>query len=210
VIGGCRAAHGLLLATIAGLDDASARSPSLLPGWTVAHLLTHLARNADSHVRQLEAARRREPTERYPGGRGQRAGEIDAGADCPAAQLVADVAETIAKLERTWESLEEGTWGYGGGTSMGAAEPAALLPWKRWREVEVHHADLGMGFGFDDWSVGYVRRELHLAEMGYRASQPMGLTGLPAAALRLPPARRLGWLTGRLTVPDLPAPPPWP
>ena len=30
--------------------------PSLLPGWTVGHVLTHLARNADSMTRVLVAA----------------------------------------------------------------------------------------------------------------------------------------------------------
>jgi hypothetical protein len=32
---------------IGRLTDADARGPSLLPGWTRGHVLTHLARNAD-------------------------------------------------------------------------------------------------------------------------------------------------------------------
>ena len=34
---------------IARLDDRDVRRASSLPGWTVGHVLTHLARNADSH-----------------------------------------------------------------------------------------------------------------------------------------------------------------
>jgi uncharacterized protein (TIGR03083 family) len=36
-----------LLATVRGFGDADVRRPSLLPGWTRGHLLTHLARSGD-------------------------------------------------------------------------------------------------------------------------------------------------------------------
>lgn len=52
------AAHARLLSTLARLTDDDARGPSLLPAWSVGHLVTHLARHADSHVRMLEAAAR--------------------------------------------------------------------------------------------------------------------------------------------------------
>jgi len=210
VLAGCRIAHQRLLDTLQGLSDDQARAPSRLPGWSVGHVLTHIARNADSHIRQLHAAQRREATERYPGGREQRAGEIEAGAGRPAAVLVADVRDTCAALEVVWDALDDDAWAFDGGTSMGGvAEPVAGLPWKRWRETEVHHADLGLAFGFGDWSPGYVRRELRLAEMAYRAVQPMGLTSLPPDVLSRPPAERLAWLMGRLELPDLPTPPQW-
>jgi maleylpyruvate isomerase len=38
----------LLMRTAAGLDDESIRVPSLCEGWTRAHVLTHIARNADA------------------------------------------------------------------------------------------------------------------------------------------------------------------
>jgi len=37
-------------------SDSEARQPSPLAGWTVGHLLTHLARNADAHSGQFDAA----------------------------------------------------------------------------------------------------------------------------------------------------------
>ena len=37
-----------LLATARTLDDDAVRAPSPLPGWTRGHVLTHVARNADS------------------------------------------------------------------------------------------------------------------------------------------------------------------
>ena len=62
------------------IDDATARRPTALPGWTLGHLLTHVARNADSHVRRAEAARRGEVIEQYVGGWEGRTAEIEAGA----------------------------------------------------------------------------------------------------------------------------------
>ena len=64
----CRAAHARLVARVEHITDEQVRSPSRLPGWTVAHVLTHLARNADGHVRRLEGALRGEDVPRYPGG----------------------------------------------------------------------------------------------------------------------------------------------
>ena len=42
-LAGCRASHRRLDEAIAGLTDEQARQPSRLPGWTVGHVLTHLA-----------------------------------------------------------------------------------------------------------------------------------------------------------------------
>ena len=50
----------------------------------------------------------------------------------------------------------------------------------------------------------YVRRDLRLMEMLWRARKPMGLTPLPDTALRLPPPTRLAWMMGRVEVPELP------
>ena len=73
VIDGCQAAHSRLAAAINDLPDAVVRQPSLLPDWTVGHVLTHLARNAEAMVRRIEAATRgelidQEPVEHRGGG----------------------------------------------------------------------------------------------------------------------------------------------
>ncbi len=92
--------------------------------------------------------------------------------------------------------------------------PCLGLPFRRWREVEIHHADLGLpGFTFDEWPADYVREELRRLGMVAASRTPMGVGatgGLPGAVLALPEPRRLAWLTGRLRSPDLPTPPPFP
>jgi maleylpyruvate isomerase len=209
VIAGCAAAHQRLLADLEPLTDEEVAAPSELPGWAVGHVLAHLARHADSQARVLAAAAEGEPAERYPGGREQRSSEIEAGAARPAAEQVADIRRGIWALESAWATLPAAGWELAG-TSLGAPEPVAELPFKRWREVEVHHADLGRpSFTVDDWADAYVRRELARAEMAWTARRPMGLTALPPAALALPPKRRLAWFMGRLTGDGLEPVPQW-
>ena len=209
MIAGCAAAHQRLLADADTLVDDEIARPSLLPGWTIGHVLTHLARQADSQIRVFEAAARGVASERYPGGTAQRTGEIDAGASRAAADQIVDLRRSIWALEGAWAAVTAGGWELVG-TTLGRPEPVSDLPFRRWREVEVHHADLGRpGFSYDDWSPGYVRRELGRAEMAWAARRPMGLTALPPAALAMSPARRLAWLMGRQPIEGLEQVEPW-
>ena len=57
-LSGVRDATAALLDGLRGLTDDEARRPSLLPGWTVGHVLTHLARNADGVRGMIEGATR--------------------------------------------------------------------------------------------------------------------------------------------------------
>jgi len=159
-IDGCRAADARLLVTLSTLTDSQVRQPSLLPGWTVGHVLTHLARNADSHVRRLEGARRDEVMDQYVGGVEGRAADIEAGAGRPASELVDDVRESAAALDAAWSSLPDEAWGRSGRAVSGNTVTMEALVFSRWREVEIHHADLGLGFGYQDWSDGLVAVEL--------------------------------------------------
>ena len=76
-----------------------------------------------------------------------------------------------------------GALGPGDDELAGESVPHADLPFRRLREVLVHHADLGDdGFTPAEWPADYVREELRRMEMLYNARQPMGVTGLPEAA----------------------------
>lgn len=92
-------------ATIAPLDDATMVRPSLLPGWTVAHVLTHLARNADSHCRRTRAAIEGVMVDQYPGGLEERTAEIEAGAGRPADTVIADVRSAVDRLLEAWSDV---------------------------------------------------------------------------------------------------------
>jgi maleylpyruvate isomerase len=205
-IAGALAAHQRLWLTIDTLTDDQLGQPSRLPGWTVGHVVNHLRRNAQSHVRLLRGAVAGIDANRYPGGDTERDMLIDDGADLPAASLIAFAHDTAEELEDAWAAMTPDAWQVIGWCGD-AREAAHESPWRRWREVEIHHADLGLpGFGFNDWSNEFLRRELRLAEMAWRASHTLGLTALPAASLALPPPDRLAWLLGRLQIDGLPVP----
>ncbi len=184
------------------LTDSQALQASLLPAWSVGHVLTHLARNADSHVRMLEGAERDEVLTQYEGGAQGRNADIEAGANRSAAELVADVRTTIYRLEAVWAQTSAQGW-QGRGLSLMGEVPMTDLIFRRWRETEIHRFDLGLGYTIVEWSADYVRLDLARMTAQWASRKPMGLTDLPAAALALSPHDRLGWLWGRLVVDGL-------
>ncbi|HEX7266491.1 MAG TPA: maleylpyruvate isomerase N-terminal domain-containing protein, partial [Streptosporangiaceae bacterium] len=93
-----------LLATAAALSDAQAREPSLLPGWSRGHVLTHIARNADGLANLLRWARTGRETPMYPSA-ASRSADIEAGAGRRAAELTADVEGTAAAFAAEAASL---------------------------------------------------------------------------------------------------------
>ena len=194
-------AHASLIEDIDGLDDPTARGASMLPHWTRGHVLTHLARNADSNTGIFLAAQRGDVVPQYPGGAAQRERDIEAGANRPAAELVADVRDSAARLEAAWASTPDEVWDGGAGLS-GARGRLSLPEWvfSRWRETEVHHSDLATGFTWARWSPEYVRLDLNLADE---------VLDLPEAAYQLVPNERLAWLLGRHWPDGLPEAPRW-
>ncbi|NNE13057.1 MAG: maleylpyruvate isomerase family mycothiol-dependent enzyme [Ilumatobacter sp.] len=162
--------------------------PSRLPDWTVGHVLTHLARNADSMRSMLDRA------PQYPHGRDGRNADIEAGADRSWDELVDDVVATSELLEQRMAQHDD--WS-GTVQTITADRPTTMVPIMRQREVEVHRVDLGLGYEFADMPAEYVRRDLRMLEMLWKARAPMGMTPLPTAVLAVPPAERLSWMMGR-------------
>jgi maleylpyruvate isomerase len=188
-VAGCRAAHARMLAELEGLTDVVARQPSLLPGWTVGHVVAHLARNAEASVRRVQAAVEGKVVEQYVGGAEGRAAEIEAGAGRAAADLVADAAMWSQRLDAEFASFPEDGWSRPVRSVKGGEHPVATLPFHRWREVEIHLLDLGLGFTSEDWSPGFVDRSL-----------PELVAGLGA---RTSTRALMAWLLGRGAPPEL-------
>lgn len=188
-IEGCRRAHLRLATSLEGLTDDVAHGPSALPTWTVAHVLTHLARNAESMCRRIEAAMRGAIVEQYVAGFRGRAAEIEAGARRPAGELVVDAIRWSQELDRVFVDVPSDGWNRPVSTVGGGQNSLGLLPFRRWREVEVHLVDLGLGFTPADWSDELVERAL-----------PMLVAALPG---RADPRSLMAWTLGRASAPQL-------
>lgn len=192
-IASCVSSHARLAEFLRALDPVDPAMPSLLPDWTVGHVLTHIARNADGHLDMLAGR------PQYPSVASRNA-DIEAGSTRSWSEIVVDVERTSAAVDDAYATRTD--WS-GTATMVAGERPLALLPLLRQREVEVHWADLGLGYGFDDMPADYLRKDLRLMEMMWRARRPMGMTPLPDAALALAPATRLAWMMGRAEVEGL-------
>lgn len=155
----CREAQLRLAGRVAQLSEQDIASPSLLPGWSVGHVLTHLARNADGHARRLSGALEGVDVPKYAGGEEQRRQEIEAGATRPAAEILADLNASMIHLDEVFSLCSAAGWPNGqllGGGQYGAS----ACPAHRLREVEIHHVDLGLGYTASDWPEDYVAWDL--------------------------------------------------
>jgi maleylpyruvate isomerase len=141
------AGHKRLIATFDGLTDADLRAPSALPDWSRGHVLTHLEHNAKANVRQVEYALAGKLIEFYDGGRPAAATAVTAGSSRSAAEIRAAVVESADQLEEAWNQVDD--WDrvvrYRNGTLRD-------LVFGRWREVEIHMADLDLGYRSSDWA----------------------------------------------------------
>lgn len=188
----CVASYQAMTHTLSRLDDDGARAPSLLAGWTRGHVVTHLSRHADSHVRMLEGLQRGELIPQYTGGGKSRAREIEQGAGRRAAELVADFRRANEALFATWERFPAELWERDV-EGIGGRVPARLTAYARWRELEVHHVDLDLGFGADSWPRAFVTTALRRTVLALPARNDGAR--LPAGRWLLDATdRAFGWL----------------
>ncbi|MEU3936528.1 maleylpyruvate isomerase family mycothiol-dependent enzyme [Streptomyces sp. NPDC029044] len=176
-------------AEVHAVTDPALGEPSHLPGWGRAHVVAHLARNADALLNLLAWARTGVETPMYTS-TGQRAREIDAGAGRPAGELRADLLEADARLAGELTALPDACWETTVRTARGRTVPVREVPWMRVREVWVHAVDLDTGCGFTD-----VPREVCAALVDDVAAGFRARTDFPPVELRAEDGSRT-WLLG--------------
>ncbi len=216
-----------LLATAAALDGDQFPVPSGLPGWSRAHVLTHLARAADARSGLLAAARAGMIGRQYPSEE-SRERDIEAGARRAAPAIRTDLFEAFGRFREAVASHPDDRWEAEGEWLGGRRQPVhRVLPGLR-REIEYHHVDLRAGYGPADWPEDFTREELGRLTRSLHAREdaPQVTIVAPQGVMRIGDGGLatvtgdahdlLAWLSGRadgrsLSVsPDqpLPSPPP--
>jgi maleylpyruvate isomerase len=135
------------------------RQPSLLPGWTRAHVLAHLARGADAMRNLLIGARSGRERPAYASA-GAREADIEYGARRDAKELMADLADSAMAFRTIARQLPDDAWQFPVRVLDSAPFPAAQILTRRLVEVELHHCDLGTGYGPADWPAAFAAMEL--------------------------------------------------
>ncbi len=145
------------LRTVAGLTDSQFAEPSVLPGWTVAHVISHVASNATGITRAVHAAMADDPVPWVYESNASRDAEIDERAIWPVGELRSLNAESTDELREAFAACPA--------DKLGVMLPRTIdgPPWSvadwigaRWREVEIHHTDMGTGYTHHDWSDEFV------------------------------------------------------
>jgi len=152
------------------------RAPSLLPGWSRAH--------------RVGATGQDRPAYASPGARDA---SIDRSAAAGARELVEDLAASAMALRTVARQLPDEAWRYQLQVLHGPRFPARQLLTRRLAEVELHHCDLGIGYGPGQWSAVFAAMELDEPMRSQRAerlgySQPESVRAI-SMARKIPPYR---------------------
>jgi maleylpyruvate isomerase len=139
------------------LSDDALGEPSRLPGWSRAHVVAHLARNADALGNLLSWARTGVESPMYPS-REARDADIAATAALSPAQLRADYAAACDRLPEAIETTSAEAWTASVRTMQGKTVPATDVPWMRAKEIWVHGVDLDAGLTFADLPADFCTR----------------------------------------------------
>ncbi|HEU5418898.1 MAG TPA: maleylpyruvate isomerase family mycothiol-dependent enzyme [Streptosporangiaceae bacterium] len=148
-----------LLGSARLLSDSEVREPSLLPGWSRAHVLAHLARNADALRNVLVGARSGQLLPAYASAQA-RADDIEHGSRHNARELAEDVAAAAMALRTVARQLPAEAWRFDVRILDSPGFPAAEVLTRRLVEVELHHGDLGTGYGPAGWPAAFAAMDL--------------------------------------------------
>lgn len=141
-----------LIRTTDRLTDEQYAEPSGLPGWTRAHVLAHLALNAEALAGALHGVVEGRRVPMYPSQEARDADIADLAEQEPTTirtRLLGgstDLADAITAVpdDQHGVTFER--------TPGGRSVPVDAVPGMRLREVEIHHADLDAGYDRSAWA----------------------------------------------------------
>lgn len=199
-----------LARTVDGFTDDDWAAPSLLPGWSRAHVVAHLALNGEALRDVLKGVVEREPVPMYES-QEKRDSDIEELAGADPAHLRERLMAGLTTFQDAMRALPESAWeGSFERTPGGQELPLVALPLMRVREIEIHHADLDAGYTPDEWPPkfaevvidGMVKRldpepAFRVTPLDSERSWEVGDVGEQAPIVTGPVAQLAWWLTGR-------------
>ncbi|MBZ5740001.1 maleylpyruvate isomerase family mycothiol-dependent enzyme [Nocardioides mangrovi] len=145
-----------LVRTADGLPDDDYAAPSVCTGWSRAHVLAHLALNAEGLAGALTGIVDGERRPMYASEE-RRDGDIDELAAASPSALRTRLLAACTDLAEAWAALPADQQA----TTIdripgGRIFAAGAVPLMRVREVEIHHADLDAGYSRADWPADFA------------------------------------------------------
>lgn len=199
-----------LVRTVDGFTSDDWSAPSLLPGWSRAHVVAHLALNGEALHGVLHGVVEDDPVPMY-GSQESRDTDIEALAGADPAGLRDRLLSVLTTFQDAVMAVPDDAWsGRFERTPGGQQLPLDALPLMRVREIEIHHADLGTGYTADQWPPrfaevvidGMVKRldpdvNFRVTPLDSERTWDVGQIGDTTAVVTGPVAQLAWWLTGR-------------
>ena len=201
------AATQRLLGDTIALADIDWQAATLLPGWSRAHVATHLAHHMEALAAMAtQIAQTRAPVTWQVE---QSDAELNTGARRPALALQETLDQCSAAVAAAFDLMDADAWAITVQTSQGDV-PASVLVLDCLNETVIHHIDLRLGFDFADidptltrsllqWNL--FRASPRFAQVRLDVTTDEGLHVTvgkgPAVTVRGNETNILGWLTGR-------------
>lgn len=132
---------GMAMATISSLTDEELAKPTHCEGWTRAHLVAHLALDADATSNLVRWAVTGRETPAYES-REKRDADIESFAQLSAIELAKTLAQADTRLLEAFRTLRNGGQQETVPTLFSGEVEVFSLPARRTTEVIVHHDDL--------------------------------------------------------------------
>ena len=145
-----------LVRTVDAMSDGQWREPSLLPGWTRAHVVAHLTLNAEGLSGALEGVHEGRPVPIYASNERRDSDIEDLSKASPSLLRDRFLGSTTVIGEWVEELADNLAGKVIERTPGGRQFPAGNVVSMRTREVEIHHADLGLDYTAADWPTAFV------------------------------------------------------
>jgi maleylpyruvate isomerase len=165
------------------LSDEDVRRPSALPGWTRAHVIGHLARNAEALAQVLRQVQAGDDACIYPSNESRDA-DIEASALLEPSALRDGCVTACASFEEAATALDPDRFDTSVSRTPGAPGfPVSRIGAMRRTEVEIHHADLDIGYSASDWPTDFTTALINRRQDELAAGPSMVLSSTDADRL---------------------------